>query len=321
MGGRRVARCVRMRKEEVYRLTAHRFGFVSLIGRPNVGKSTLLNRLLGTKLAITSDKAQTTRLPIQGVLTTPTYQMAFVDTPGIHKPHSALGRAMRDRALDTIHDVDVLAFVVDAIAGPGAGDRYIVQSLANVSTPVVLVLNKIERFQPDNVLPLLAQYQSWHPFVSYVPCSARTGIHMDILLQQLYAQLPEGPRGYPEDHLTDHSERFLCAEMIREQLLHRTREELPHSVAVVIERMHSDARGVVHIDALIVVERASQKGMVIGRKGALLKEVGQAARQEIATLLGARIFLQLWVKIQPDWQNNARHLRNLGLQDDADGTS
>lgn len=293
-----------------------RSGFVTIIGRPNVGKSTLINRIIGQKIAIMSDKPQTTRNKIQGVYTRDGLQIIFLDTPGIHKPKSKLGDYMVKVAKDTLKEVDVVLLLVDAEAGLGGGDRYIIEQLANVRTPVILGLNKIDRVHPDALLPAIEEYKTLYPFAEIVPISAKLGDNVDTLLDQLSKYMPEGPQYYPADQVTDHPEQFVCAELIREKILHLTREEVPHSVAVTIESMSARDNGIVDISAVIYVERESQKRIVIGKKGALLKSVGEAARKEIEALLGSKVFLQLWVKVKKDWRNQERVLRDLGFRHD-----
>lgn len=288
-------------------------GFVGIIGRPNVGKSTLMNQVIGQKIAIMSDKPQTTRNKIHGVYTTETSQIVFLDTPGIHKRQSKLGDYMNQTALNTLGEVEVVLFLVDASEGMGGGDRYIVEQLKNVRTPIILVLNKIDRIEPPALLPLIEGYRKLYDFAEIIPVSAKNGNNVSTLLGQLDNYLPEGPQYYPADQITDHPEQFVCAELIREKILRLTREEIPHSIAVTIEDMSVEDNGVVHISAVIFVERDSQKGIVIGKQGALLKEIGKLARHDIQNLLGSKIFLELWVKVKKDWRNQDRVLRDLGF--------
>lgn len=290
-------------------------GFVSIIGRPNVGKSTLINRVIGQKIAIMSDKPQTTRNKIQAVYTRSDAQVVFLDTPGIHKPKSKLGDYMIRLAESTLGEVDVILFLVDAADGLGGGDRYIIEQLKKVNTPVFLVLNKIDLIQPETLLPLIDSYKDLYDFEQIVPISALDGDNVDRLLNEIIRLLPEGPQYYPDDAVTDHPEQFICAELIREKILHLTREEVPHSIAVQIEDMRREDNGVVHLSAVIYVERDSQKGIIIGKGGALLKEVGRRARKEIEALLGSRLFLQLWVKVKKDWRNREKLLNEFGFQD------
>lgn len=293
--------------------TSHRSGFVAIVGRPNVGKSTLLNQIVGQKIAIMSDKPQTTRNKIQGVYTGDGVQIVFLDTPGIHKPNSRLGEHMVKSATDALKEVDAVLFLVDASAGPGGGDRYIIEQLSSVRTPVILGLNKIDLVHPEALLPLIAQYKDLYSFAEIIPFSAKLGNNVSTLLEQFVRYLPEGPQYYPDDQVTDRPEQFVCAELIREQILRLTREEIPHSVAVTIEDMNVRENGIVDISALIYVERDSQKPIVIGKNGALLKRIGEEARKEMERLLGSKIFLTLWVKVKKDWRNSDRVLSDLGF--------
>jgi GTP-binding protein Era len=291
-------------------------GFVSIIGRPNVGKSTLLNQVVGQKVAIMSDKPQTTRNKIHGVYTTETSQIVFLDTPGIHKPQSKLGDYMMKVAESTFREVDAILFLVDVVDGIGGGDRYIIDQLQDVKTPVILVLNKIDQVHPETLLPVIEKYSKLYNFAEIIPISARNGNNVTTLLEQTMKYLSEGPQYYPADQITDHPEQFVCAELIREKILHLTREEIPHSIAVAIEDMKVETNGIVHISAIIFVERDSQKGIIIGKKGELLKEIGKRARHDIESLLGSKTFLELWVKVQKDWRNHERVLRELGFRNE-----
>ncbi|MBR2563561.1 MAG: GTPase Era [Paenibacillus sp.] len=292
---------------------AFKSGFVAIIGRPNVGKSTLMNQVIGQKIAIMSDKPQTTRNKIHGVYTSDEHQIVFLDTPGIHKRQSKLGDYMNETALNTLGEVEAALFLIDASEGMGGGDRYIAEQLKNIRTPVILVMNKIDKIEPEALLPLIEEYRKLHDFAEIVPVSAMLGNNVNTLLEQIVKYLPEGPQYYPDDQVTDHPEQFVCAELIREKILHMTREEVPHSIAVTIEDMKVQDNGVVYISAVIFVERDSQKGIIIGKQGALLKEVGKRARQDIQNLLGSRIFMDLWVKVKKDWRNQDRVLRDLGF--------
>lgn len=292
-------------------------GFISIIGRPNVGKSTFLNRVVGQKIAIMSDKPQTTRNKVQGVLTTNDAQMIFIDTPGIHKPKHKLGDFMMKLAVNTLKEVDLILFVINASEGFGRGDEFIIEKLKGVSTPVFLVINKIDTVHPDELLPLIEQYKDLYKFDEIIPISALEGTNVERLLQQIQVILPEGPQFYPADQITDHPERFIVSELIREKALHLTREEIPHSIAVLIDKMEQKTdRDLVHIMATIIVERDSQKGIVIGKQGKMLKEIGQRARLDIENLLGSKTFLELWVKVQKDWRNKASNLRDFGFKED-----
>ncbi|CAH1204366.1 MULTISPECIES: GTPase Era [Paenibacillus] len=289
-------------------------GFVAIIGRPNVGKSTLMNQIIGQKIAIMSDKPQTTRNKIHGVYTSDNGQIVFLDTPGIHKPTSKLGDYMSKVAHGTLGEVDAVLFLVDVADGIGGGDRYIIEQLKHIETPVILVLNKIDLVQPEALLAIITNYKDLYNFAEIVPVSALKGNNVTTLLEQIIRYLPEGPQYYPADQITDHPEQFVCAELVREKILHMTREEIPHSIAVQIEDMRVEPNGIVHISAVIFVERESQKGIVIGKQGALLKEIGRQARRDIETLLGSKTFLELWVKVKKDWRNQDRVLRDLGFR-------
>ncbi|GGA20501.1 GTPase Era [Paenibacillus physcomitrellae] len=291
-------------------------GFVTIVGRPNVGKSTLMNHIVGQKIAIMSDKPQTTRNKIHGVYTSNDMQVIFLDTPGIHKRQSKLGDYMNTTALNTFGEVEAVLFLADASEGFGGGDRYIIERLKEIKTPVILVLNKIDKITPEELLPMIESYSKLYPFAEIVPISAMMGNNVNTLLDQIAKYLPEGPQYYPEDQVTDHPEQFVCAELIREKILHLTREEVPHSIAVTIEDMRVQENGVVYISAVIFVERDSQKGIIIGKQGALLKEIGKLARHDIEHLLGSKIFLELWVKVKKDWRNQDRVLRDLGFNRD-----
>ncbi|WP_211745481.1 GTPase Era [Paenibacillus sp. Marseille-Q4541] len=292
-------------------------GFVAIIGRPNVGKSTLMNQVIGQKIAIMSDKPQTTRNKIHGVYTADDTQIVFLDTPGIHKRQSKLGDFMNMTALNTLREVEAVLFLVDASEGMGGGDRFIAEQLKDVKTPVFLVLNKIDQVEPEALLPLIEQYRKLHEFAEIVPISAKLGNNVSTLLDQVKKYLPVGPQYYPDDQITDHPEQFVIAELVREKILHMTREEVPHSIAVTIEDMKAQENGTVYVSAVIYVERDSQKGIIIGKQGALLKEVGKRARHDIERLLGSKIFLELWVKVKKDWRNQDRVLRDLGFHRDA----
>lgn len=297
--------------------TEYKSGFISIIGRPNVGKSTFLNRVIGQKIAIMSDKPQTTRNKVQGVYTTDDAQMIFIDTPGIHKPKHKLGDFMMKIAQNTLKEVDVILFMVNVEEGLGKGDHFIIEKLKGVKTPVYLILNKIDQIHPDALLPMIQQYNDLFPFAATVPISALEGNNVDQLLQLLKDQLPEGPQFYPADQITDHPERFIVSELIREKVLHLTREEIPHSIAVVIDKMErKDEKNLIDVIATIIVERDSQKGIVIGKQGSMLKEVGKRSRVDIENLLGSKVYLELWVKVQKDWRNRSANLRDFGFSDD-----
>ncbi|MFC9539179.1 GTPase Era [Lysinibacillus sp. NPDC056959] len=296
----------------------YKSGFISIIGRPNVGKSTFLNRVIGQKIAIMSDKPQTTRNKVQGVLTSNDSQMIFIDTPGIHKPKHKLGDFMLKVSKNTLREVDVIMFMVNAEQKLGKGDEFILEMLAGNPTPVFLVINKIDQIHPDELIGIIESYKERYDFAEIVPISALQGNNVEDLLTTLTRYLPEGPQYYPADQVTDHPERFIISELIREKVLHLTREEIPHSIAVVIDKIRRDEENEdkIRVAATIIVERDSQKGIVIGKRGALLKEVGIRARKDIEMLLGSKVYLELWVKVQKDWRNKSTHLRDFGFRDD-----
>ncbi|MBP2645741.1 MAG: GTP-binding protein Era-like-protein [Firmicutes bacterium] len=289
-------------------------GFVAVIGRPNVGKSTLVNSLVGQKIAIMSDKPQTTRNKILCILNVSDAQILFIDTPGIHKPRHKLGEYMVKTAENTLREVDVILFVVDITEEPGAGEQYILERLKNVSTPVVLVINKIDKVPYTQVLPAIDKYREKREFAAVVPISAAQETNLDNLVAEIKNHLEPGPKYYPEDMITDQPERMLIAELIREKVLHCTREEIPHAIAVEIEEIIVRPNEDLYIRAVIYVERDSQKGIVIGAGGQVLKEVGQKARLDIENLLGSKAFLDLWVKVKKDWRNRSGVLKNLGYE-------
>ncbi|WP_163101905.1 GTPase Era [Peribacillus alkalitolerans] len=296
---------------------SYKSGFISIIGRPNVGKSTFLNRVIGQKIAIMSDKPQTTRNKVQGVLTINDAQMVFIDTPGIHKPKHKLGDFMMKVATNTLKGVDLILFMINAEEGWGRGDEFIIEKLKTVKTPVFLVINKIDQVHPDTLLPLIEKYKEQFDFKAVVPISALEGNNVDTLLTQIKELLPEGPQYYPADQVTDHPERFIISELIREKALHLTREEVPHSIAVTIESIKkADDSEKIHVMATIVIERDSQKGIVIGKQGKMLKEIGLRARKDIEQLLGSKVYLELWVKVQKDWRNKMSQLRDYGFRED-----
>jgi GTP-binding protein Era len=292
-----------------------RSGFVSIIGRPNAGKSTLLNRIVGEKIAIVSDKPQTTRTRIIGVKNYPEGQMVFVDTPGIHRPLHRLNVRMVDAAVETLHEVDVVALVHDASTRPGKGDRYVSTLLKDVRVPVVLVLNKIDLTAKPRLLPLIADMQSWHDFSDIVPLSASTGDGVDRLERILLEKLPEGPPLYDQDFLTDQPERVLAAETVREKVLQHTRAELPFSTAVVVDQFEEADRpgGLLRIWCTILVEQESQKPIIIGRAGEMIKRIGTEARQDLERFFGAKVFLDLRVKVKGAWRDDDRVLDQMGI--------
>lgn len=291
-------------------------GFVAIIGRPNVGKSTFLNYVIGQKIAIMSDKPQTTRNKIQGIYTTDDSQIIFIDTPGIHKPQSKLGDFMVDSALLTLNEVDAVLFMVNATQKRGKGDDFIIKRLQNVKKPIYLVINKIDQIHPNDILPIVDDYRHALDFQEVYPISALKGNNVFELVDNLVTDLPEGPQFYPEDEVTDHPERFIISELIREKVNQLTREEIPHSVAVVTERVKRENEQKIQVSASIIVERNSQKGIIIGKGGKMLKRIGTLARKDIETLLGDKVYLELWVKVQENWKDRKTDLQSLGYKQD-----
>lgn len=296
--------------------TAYKSGFVSIVGRPNVGKSTLLNRVVGQKIAIMSDKAQTTRNKIQGIHTTDKEQIIFIDTPGIHKPKHRLGDFMVESALSSFRGVDVILFMVNAAEKRGPGDNFIIEKLKEQNIPVFLLINKIDEVHPDKLLEIIDDYRTTMEFEQIIPISATEGNNVNTLLSEINNYLSEGPQFYPEDQVTDHPEYFIVSELIREKVLQLTREEVPHSVAVVVESMQRNELGKVQVHAAIIVERSSQKGIIIGKGGKMLKDIGIRARRDIEVLLGDKIYLDLWVKVQKDWRDRQTNLQDFGYRMD-----
>jgi GTP-binding protein Era len=293
-------------------------GFVSILGRPNAGKSTLLNALVGMKVAIVADKPQTTRTTIQGVLTTPAAQIVFLDTPGILKAETTIQKRMMHSVREALSERDLLIFLVDATEPFSEKDRHAVDILKKTGTPVLLVLNKTDRLKTqETVLPLIEEYRKLHDFADFLPLSALKLTNFEALRQAIISRLPEGPMYFPEDHITDQPERFIATELIREKILHGTQQEVPHSVAVVIDRWE-DAPNITRVYATIFVEREGQKGIIIGAKAALLKQIGIRAREDMEKLFGIRIFLQLHVKVQPHWREKPMFLNTLDWRTMAD---
>ena len=289
-------------------------GFVALVGRPNAGKSTLLNRLVGEKLAIVSDKPQTTRNRITGVRNYPEGQVIFVDTPGVHRPIHRLNVRMVDTALQALTEVDLIVAVVDASEPAGGGDRYVMDLLRKSSAPRVLALNKSDLLPKPALLPLIERYDRDVGFADIVPLSALTGDNVDRLESVLLSHLPEGEPLYPDDYLTDQPERFFVAELVREQVLQHTHAELPFASAVIVDRFEEpDAKGLLRLHCTILVERESQKPIVVGRAGAMIKAIGSAARVELERFFDARVFLDLHVKVRADWREDDRMLDELGV--------
>ena len=293
----------------------YKSGFIAVIGRPNVGKSTLINKIIGQKIAITSDKPQTTRSRIQCILTQDDAQIIFLDTPGIHKPKFKLGEYMLKAAEGTLREVDAIFFVIDATEKFGGGEKYILERLNATTKPVILVVNKIDCLERQKLLPIIADYSARRDFAAVVPISALDGANVDTLIAEAKKLLPEGVQYYPADMVTDQPERLIIAELIREKILHATQDEVPHSIAVDLEEFTVRDNGTIFIRATIYVERDSQKGILIGKGGAMLKQIGAAARPEIEMLLGAKIFIDLWVKVKRDWRNSIGALNQFGLKD------
>lgn len=294
----------------------HYSGFAAIVGRPNVGKSTLTNHLIGEKIAIMSDRPQTTRNKIMCIMNTDNAQIMFLDTPGIHKPHHKLGEYMVRTAESTLKEVDVILFVVDASEKRGAGEEYITELLQKVKTPVILVVNKIDKLQDkDKLFRIIDSYSKTYDFAAIVPVSALEDKEFPGLVAEITKHLPEGPAYFPDDMITDQPERVIAAEMIREKILLLTRDEIPHSIAVEVEEFKERDNDDVYIRATIFVERDSQKGIVIGAKGSLLKKIGQQARADIEGLLGCKVFLDLWVKVKADWRNKDKALKQFGYND------
>jgi GTP-binding protein Era len=291
----------------------YKSGFVTLIGRPNVGKSTLMNQLIGQKIAITSDKPQTTRNRIQTVYTNEVGQIIFLDTPGIHKAKNKLGEFMVNVAERTLNEVDVILWLVEPTTFIGAGERHIAEQLQRVKTPIILVINKIDTVKKEEILKFIDTYKDICNFAEIIPVSALKGENKENLLDAVFKYLPEGPQFYDEDTITDQPERQIVAELIREKALRLLNEEIPHGIAVSIERMKERNNGnMVDIDATIICERDSHKGIIIGKQGAMLKRIGTMARQEIENLLDLKVNLQIWVKVKKDWRDSDFFLKNYG---------
>ena len=290
-------------------------GFVAIVGRPNVGKSTFMNYVLGQKIAIMSDKAQTTRNKIQGVYTKDDAQIVFLDTPGIHKPKHELGEFMVKSAYSALKEVDAVLFMVNVSEKHGPGDDFIIEKLKGIKTPIFLVLNKIDLVTPEVLLERVESYKDALDFAGVFPISVLQGNNVNDLMEGLINALPEGPQYYPADQITDHPEYFVVSELIREKILQLTQEEIPHSVAVTVDKMQKDEFDKVHVYANIIVERKSQKGIIIGKGGRLLKEIGTRARRDIQQLLGNKVYLELWVKVEKDWRKRKSNLQEYGYRD------
>jgi len=300
-----------MREDLVNRFKGFRSGFVMLAGAPNVGKSTLLNRMLGEKVSITSSKAQTTRNRILGVLHRNGAQLVFLDTPGVHKATQALNVRMVDVALTAMGDADLILFMVDLKSPDPDAEAFVLEKLRQQERPVVLVLNKIDQVRPGAVLQTIDHWRTTYPFQAIVPISAKHGHQVDELIQEMVDLMPEGPPFFPEDAVTDMPERFIAAEMIREKVFRLTGQEIPYATAVTVESF-KEKEGMVTIHATIHVERSSQKAIVIGREGAKLRQIGQAAREDLERMLGTRVFLKLFVRVQKNWSRDTRALRKFG---------
>ncbi len=292
-------------------------GFVTLIGRPNVGKSTLMNHLIGQKIAITSKKPQTTRNRIQTVYTEEKGQIVFVDTPGIHKARNKLGEYMVNAAEQTLQDVDAVLWLVEPTSFIGAGERHIIEKLNKITTPVILVINKTDTVKPEAVLAAIETYRTEYDFAEIVPLSALRGENTEILTDLIFKYLPYGPMFYDEDTVTDQPERQIVAEIIREKSLHALNEEIPHGIAVTIERMKERKNGrITDIEATIICERNSHKGIIIGKGGAMLKKIGSNARFEIEKMLERQVNLKLWVKVKKDWRDSDFLIKNFGYREE-----
>ena len=287
-------------------------GFVAICGRPNVGKSTLMNGLIKHKIAIMSPKSQTTRNKIQGVLTDEDAQIIFIDTPGIHKPHNRLSENMNKMAFSATKDVECIIFMVDGSEEFGVGDSFIVDKLKSVNVPVLLVINKIDKLKPGTVEDLKHHFKKLYNFRKIIPISALNLENTDILLEEIKSILPEGPKYYPDGYLSDHPEEFVMAELIREKILYFTHDEIPHSVAIEIESIKKMKSGHLDVSAVIVVERNSQKGIIIGKNGTMIKKIGVAARKDMESLLGNKIYLTTFVKVEEDWRNSIHRLKEYG---------
>lgn len=291
-------------------------GFVSIIGRPNVGKSTLLNAILKEKIAIVTPKAQTTRNRIQGIYTTDNEQIIFIDTPGIHKAHNELGNIMNDFALKSITGIDLILYLIDVNVPLGTGDRFIVDALRESKVPTILVANKVDKEQDTNkIVENIETYKEYGNFIGGITISATEGFNIDKLLEMVVSNLEYGPMYYPEDQLIDQPERFVVCELIREKVLLNTSEEIPHSVAVTIDRFKESDK-IIDIHATIVVERLSQKKIIIGAKGAMIKEIGTEARKDIKNFLGLPVYLELFVKVEDNWRNKKYQLKEFGYNND-----
>lgn len=290
-------------------------GFVSLIGRPNVGKSSIMNRLVGEKVAIISSKPQTTRNKIEGIITTDRYQVIFIDTPGMHKPRNKLGEYMMKVSREALEEVDLVLYIVDASSGLGRGEKFVIEQLKKVRTSILLVINKIDLVDQDKLNDIQNQYTDMMDFDGVIWVSALTGQNMDKLMDDILKFLPQGPKYFPDDMITGQPTRVLVSELIREKALELLREEIPHGIGVEIDSMeHRDENDVMCIRATIYCEKSSHKGIIIGKGGKMLKDIGTKARQDIERLLGNRTFIELWVKVKDDWRNNPQTIKTLGYE-------
>jgi len=295
---------------------AFKSGFVSIVGRPNVGKSTLTNRLSGEKISIISSKPQTTRNTIKTIITTENSQIIFIDTPGIHKPKNKLGEHMVNNAVDTMNEVDIVLFMTEATdIEPGAGDIYIMEQLMHLKTPVFLIMNKIDLIKKEQLLERIKSFTDRMEFDTVIPISAINNEGTDIIIKEIEKKLPEGPKYFPDDMITDQPEKMLVAELIREKILELVEEEVPHGTGVeIISFKERAGKDLIDIEANIYCEKESHKGILIGKGGNMLKRIGTLARAEIENLLGVKVFLQLWVKVKPDWRNSENMIKTLGYK-------
>ncbi|KAF1682023.1 GTPase Era [Veillonella sp. R32] len=294
--------------------THFKSGFVAVVGRPNVGKSTLINALIGDKIVIVSDKAQTTRNRIVCVYMDEKKQIVFMDTPGIHKPKHKLGEFMVKAAVDSLKEVEAVLFLVAGNEKRGPGDNFIIEQLKNVNVPVFLVINKIDTLSKEEILEVIVEYQNLYPFEGIIPISALEKDNIQEVLQVLEQVLPEGPQYFPEDMITDQPERLIIADIVREKILLKTREEIPHAIAVDVDEMKQRPDGTTYIRATIYCERDSQKGIIIGKKGSMLRELGAEARTDVERLLATKVYLDLWVKVKKDWRNKSGMLSEFGYE-------
>ena len=289
-------------------------GFVAVVGRPNVGKSTLINALIDDKIVIVSDKAQTTRNRIVCVYTDEKKQIVFMDTPGIHKPKHKLGEFMVDQAVDSLHEVEAVLFVVAANEKRGPGDNFVIEQLRKVNVPVFLIVNKIDTMEKQDLLEAIVSYENSYPFEAVVPISAKERDNIEEVVNLLEKHLPEGPKYFPDDMITDQPERLIISDIVREKILLQTHDEIPHAIAVDVDEMKTRDDGTTYVRATIYVERDSQKGIIIGKQGAMLKTIGRQARGDVERLLATKVFLDLWVKVKKDWRNKSGMLSELGYR-------